>query len=113
MNEKEIQRFKNRLLALRDQVRGDISASIEAVEEETHPVGDNTNEPTEGLDKELILEHNEEEIYHAVNAALQRIDDGTFGKCVECGKTISKARLDAIPFTANCIDCERKIEAGT
>jgi DnaK suppressor protein len=110
MNETDIQRYKDRLLNLRDQVRGDIQASIDALAEEVHPVGEDTKEPSEGVDKELALEHNEEDIYNSVNAALQRIEAGMFGRCAECGKPIPKARLDAIPYAAYCVDCERAIE---
>lgn len=110
MTETDIQRFQQRLLTIRDQVRGDIQASIDAVAEEVHPVGEDTKEPSEGLDKELVLEGNEETIYHAVNEALQRIEAGTFGRCTGCGKTIPKARLDAIPYAEYCVDCERKSE---
>lgn len=110
MNATEVQQFKERLLNLRDQLRGDIQASIEAVADEVRPVGEDAQEPSEGLDKELVLESNEEEIYHAVNAALQRIEDGTFGRCMECGKRIPRTRLNAIPYAAYCIDCERRAE---
>lgn len=110
MNATEIQRFKDRLLNLRRQLRGDIQASIDAVAEEIRPVGEDTKEPSEGLDKELALERNEEEIYHAVNDALMRIEEGTFSRCVECGAQVPKARLDAIPYTAYCVECERSFE---
>lgn len=111
MKDDEIQQFKSLLLKLREQVRGDIESSIDAIAEEIRPVGDNTNEPSEGLDKELILEQNEEELYLKINKSLERIEAGTFGKCGDCGKTIPKARLQAIPYTAYCIDCERRIES--
>lgn len=110
MNESDVHQFKERLTSLRQQLRGDIQASIEAIAEEVRPVGEDAKEPSEGLDKELVLEQNEEQIYHAVNAALERIEQGTFGLCVECGTKIPKARLDAIPYTAYCIGCERTIE---
>jgi RNA polymerase-binding protein DksA len=112
MNATVIQHFSARLLKLRDQVRGDIQASIDAVAEEVHPVGEDTKEPIEGLDKELVLEHNEEDIYHAVNAALQRIEQGSFGRCTGCGKPIPKARLDAMPYAEYCVACERQIETA-
>ncbi|HEY0796573.1 MAG TPA: TraR/DksA family transcriptional regulator [Acidisarcina sp.] len=47
-----------------------------------------------------------------VNAALQRVADGTFGECVNCEKVIGPARLEALPWTPYCIDCQEKIEKG-
>jgi DnaK suppressor protein len=110
MKTTEIQRFKDRLLDLREQVRGDIQASIDAVAEEVRPVGEDAKESSEGLDKELVLERNAEEIYHATNAALRRIEKGIFGQCTGCGQPIPEARLEAIPFAALCVDCERRFE---
>lgn len=47
-----------------------------------------------------------------VDAALARLDEGTFGTCVRCGKPISAARLEALPWAAYCIDCQRIIDRG-
>jgi RNA polymerase-binding transcription factor DksA len=46
----------------------------------------------------------QEEI-RAINAALQRIEDGEYGFCQKCGAPISEARLDLLPFTPFCKDC--------
>jgi RNA polymerase-binding protein DksA len=43
-----------------------------------------------------------------VEAALRAIDDGTYGTCTSCGKPIGRERLEAIPWSATCIDCARK-----
>ncbi len=43
-----------------------------------------------------------------INAALQRIDDGTYGTCEVCGKPIAPERLEAIPWTRLCIDDQRR-----
>lgn len=43
-----------------------------------------------------------------VQAALQRFDDGTIGKCVNCGKPISPARLQALPYASMCMDCQQQ-----
>lgn len=43
--------------------------------------------------------------------ALDRIEKGTYGKCLNCGKEIDKKRLDAIPFTRYCIECQIEIES--
>src|SRR5689334_18718186 len=46
-----------------------------------------------------------QESLDAVEAALVRMDEGTYGTCVRCGKAISPARLEAMPSSARCIDC--------
>jgi RNA polymerase-binding protein DksA len=43
-----------------------------------------------------------------VEAALAKIDDGTYGTCEQCGKEIAPARLEAKPAARNCIDCASK-----
>jgi DnaK suppressor protein len=40
------------------------------------------------------------------------MDDGSYGTCVECGKSIASARLKAIPEVATCVLCQEKIERG-
>lgn len=110
MTQTERDRYRQKLLTLRNQVRQDIQSSIEAIVEEVHVPGEDNKEPSEGLDKELALEQNEEEIYDAINAALQRIDEGTFGNCTACGAAIAAERLEALPWTAYCVSCEQQIE---
>ena len=43
-----------------------------------------------------------------VQAALQRVEDGTYGTCVDCGRTISDARLEALPWTPYCVEDSEK-----
>ena len=45
-----------------------------------------------------------------VEAALARLDDGTFGACLRCGKPIAPGRLEALPWAAHCIDCQTAID---
>ncbi len=45
-----------------------------------------------------------------IDAAIDKIRDGTYGLCERCQKSIPMARLQAMPFTASCIDCQRKRE---
>jgi RNA polymerase-binding protein DksA len=45
-----------------------------------------------------------------VDAALQRLEAGTFGTCLRCGQPIAKARLEALPWAAHCIDCQSAID---
>lgn len=45
-----------------------------------------------------------------VNAALGRLRDGTFGRCLRCGEPIAAGRLDALPYTRYCVECAHKSE---
>lgn len=64
------------------------------------------------LDRELnfTLEENSEHVLAAIDAALVRLDEGTFGICQTCGNAISPERLEAIPYATQCIDCKRRDE---
>jgi len=47
-----------------------------------------------------------------VRAALDRLADGSFGECLQCGNTIGAKRLEALPWTPYCIQCQEKFENG-
>jgi hypothetical protein len=59
-------------------------------------------------DMNVTLLANEQYIVGEARAALARLNDGTFGKCKSCGKTIATARLEAIPYTRFCVECAAK-----
>ncbi|MDP8911136.1 MAG: TraR/DksA C4-type zinc finger protein [Actinomycetota bacterium] len=67
---------------------------------------------TETFDRELdyTLEENSEHVLAAIDAALERIDAGTFGVCERCGQPIAEERLEALPYATLCIDCKRAAE---
>ena len=54
----------------------------------------------------------EEDILTELDEALKRIEEGTYGECERCKKTIGKARLTALPFARHCIECKTKVETG-
>jgi RNA polymerase-binding transcription factor DksA len=66
----------------------------------------------ESADEEVALGMlgNEEGLLAECLAALDRIERGTFGKCLSCGKAIAKVRLDVAPYARNCIHCARETE---
>jgi DnaK suppressor protein len=53
----------------------------------------------------LSLMENEEDTLVAIEAALERIEEGTYGQCDECGVKIPKTRLNALPYTPHCVRC--------
>lgn len=50
-------------------------------------------------------------IYH-IDEALRRVNDGSYGKCVSCKKSINQARLQSVPHARMCIDCKSSEEDG-
>jgi RNA polymerase-binding protein DksA len=90
-----------------------------SLEDETEEIVSNSDNhlgdtATATLDREIdySLEENSEQVLRAIDGALQRIDEGTFGICETCGQSISEERLEAIPYATQCIDCRRKGERG-
>ncbi|MFL5950648.1 MAG: TraR/DksA C4-type zinc finger protein [Gaiellaceae bacterium] len=67
---------------------------------------------TETYDRELdySLEENSEHVLAEIDAALKRIDDGTYGICTNRGEQIPVERLEARPYATLCIDCQRERE---
>ena len=84
-----------------------------------HATGDVTDIPThradhdaEGVDSEIGTGHVQSQTLADVDAALKRIENGTYGQCISCGVQIAEERLEALPDTAFCIDCEREQETS-
>jgi DnaK suppressor protein len=57
--------------------------------------------------RDLALRDRSDQQLVLVDEALGRLDDGTFGMCVRCGQPIAPERLEALPWAARCIDCQR------
>ena len=57
--------------------------------------------------RDLALRDRDQQHLDAIDAALARIDSGTYGHCSACGGVIAPERLDALPWAALCIDCQR------
>jgi RNA polymerase-binding protein DksA len=117
----DTEHFKERLLAERARVqealdyiheenRGQLEDDREEIPSDNHP-GDAA---TSTFDRELdaTLEGNEERLLQAIDAALQRIENGTYGICRTCGQPIDPERLEALPWTTQDIDCKRREERG-
>jgi DnaK suppressor protein len=62
--------------------------------------------------RDLALRERAETQLALVDAALARLDDGTFGTCLNCGRPIAPGRLEALPWAAHCIDCQAAIDQG-
>lgn len=75
-----------------------------------HP-GDTASELQDADEQNALIEHSAQQRAE-VEAALARLDDGTYGTCVDCGKQIPDARLEVRPEAARCVEDQQKHEAA-
>jgi RNA polymerase-binding protein DksA len=61
-------------------------------------------------DRNQALIRNTRQVLLRVEAALQRLESGTYGKCERCGREIGVRRLEALPYATLCIDCQEAVE---
>jgi RNA polymerase-binding protein DksA len=95
------------LLAERDRLRADVGEAIVAPGQMTY--GSQAAAATQVFEqqRDLALRDRAIQQLDLVEAALARIEGGTFGTCTNCGKPIAAERLEALPWAAWCIDCQR------
>jgi DnaK suppressor protein len=106
-----IEQLKQRLLAREKELTEEISRfRNEARESPTAEVGDPADRAVSSGEKDIAFEETSlaADTLKQVRAALRRIDDGTYGKCVDCGRPIEPARLEAVPWAPYCLDDQQK-----
>lgn len=103
-----------RVAAERRRLLDDTSRSIEDVFDDGGAASHLGDSASHTLDREidLSIEDNADHLLSAIDAALARIDDGTYGVCQRCGNTIDLERLEALPYATQCIQCKRLEERG-
>jgi len=120
----DVEHFRGLLVTQREQIsralvaiHADASTSLEDATGELNSsslddhLGDLATE-THDREVEYGLEENGDEVVSEIDAALKRIDDGTYGVCASCGQSIGKERLEARPWATLCIDDQRRREHG-
>jgi DnaK suppressor protein len=108
----ERQRVEHALTTLREEHPGSLDDEVEEVAATADDHLANTASATLGREIDYTLGDNAEQVISEIDAALQRIEDGTYGVCASCGQVIAPARLEANPWASLCIDCKRKAEGG-
>jgi DnaK suppressor protein len=102
------------LIARRDALRRSISGDVESFRKASEPsgVGDQADAAVDLANEELTsqLAALESRELGQIEHALDRIGMGTYGSCEFCGGKIGASRLNALPYAASCIDCQRATE---
>ena len=115
MDKKRIETFKKRLEERQSILRRNVTRTAEdgrrADEEATQDIADRA---ASSYNKEFLFHqsNNERQLLQMVEAALSRIREGTFGQCISCCRDINPKRLEAVPWTRYCIECQEKLEQG-
>lgn len=109
--------FKEQLLAQRESLlaqlatlRGGSVGRAEASAEHFARAQDSEAQVNSARDLEFALDEHDNAELRMVNAALERIEAGTYGLCPDCGVEIPAARLHAAPEAQRCIACQEKVE---
>jgi DnaK suppressor protein len=124
MSEAELQHYRWRLLSLKKRYEGFLT---DLEEEALRPIGANADgglsevpvhpadlAPAEYEEEVTLgLLETEAQILTEINDALARIEQGSYGRCVECGQAISRRRLHAIPYARHCLRCARRVQEAT
>lgn len=117
MNTSQAAPFQQQLLALRAsllsqiaQQRGGAVSRAEAAAEQFGQSEDSPAQVTTERDLALAIDERELAELSLIDAALARIDAGTYGECTDCGVNIPAARLQASPEAPRCIACQEKVE---
>ncbi len=121
LNKKKLEGYKKLLLKIKDEMVKDINSMSKNPSGKGSDSGDVSGHvlhmadvATDMYDREfsLGLASNEREVLYRIEAALKRIEDGSYGFCSECDKAVLAARLKAIPYVETCLKCQEKIESG-
>ena len=121
MNRRELKRFKNLILKKKEVLIAELgyleSSSMNTTAKDQ--AGDLSaysfhmaDQGTDTMEREMAftLASREGRYLHHLNEALERIENGSYGKCRSCTDAISKARLEAVPHATQCIKCKNAEE---
>jgi len=91
-----------------DRTLGDSISEFSTYDNHPADVGTETFE----REKDYGLRENQKTTLDMVEDALRRLDEGSYGRCRRCGRSISEARLEALPWAAYCLRCQAALEEG-
>lgn len=106
----QLRQYHNQLLEMRERLFGEVNSLIETVVTDARPVGEHDQGVSESVDKDTTLTNREQRLRQEVLDALGRIEAGNYGLCELCGRAIDEARLEALPQTPYCVECEHARE---
>jgi DnaK suppressor protein len=115
MDKKKVKQYEARLIEQRNSLLGMVERTEDYGREADREVSqDPADKASNSYTKELLFSQstNERNTLKLIEEALNRIAEGEYGECINCGEEIQPKRLDAIPWTPHCIRCQELLEQG-
>lgn len=112
MNERQKSYFRTKLLTWKSEIIDETRETLNGLHEESEQHADSADRATSETDRALILRARDRQrkLINKIDAALARIEDGTYGYCEETGEAIGLKRLDARPIATLSLEAQERHE---
>ena len=113
MNETKLASFRTKLEEIRFAIAVEVQGKYKSSKDHlTEQVSDIADDAVQSYDRQLMMGLGEKEFekMRLVEEAIEKLDEGQYGICLECEELISEERLTVIPFASYCVDCLELIE---
>ena len=113
MNETKIASFRTKLEEIRFAIVGEVQEKYKSPQDRlTEQVANIADDAVQSYERQLMMGLGEKEFekLRLVEEAIEKLDGGQYGICLECEELISEERLTVIPFASHCVDCLEIIE---
>jgi DnaK suppressor protein len=115
MDKKKLEQFKKKLEERQQTLRRNVyRTEQDGRQSDEDSAQDIADRAASSYNKEFLFHqsNSERQLLQMVEGALERMRQGTFGECIACGREINPKRLEAVPWTRHCIECQEKLEQG-
>ena len=115
MDKRKAKTYQEKLTERRVALVGQVQAAeAYSRERDAEATQDPADMAANAYTKELLMSMstNDRQLLDSIDAALGRIAEGEYGKCINCGEPILEKRLEAVPWARHCIRCQDLIERG-
>ncbi|HEY0078567.1 MAG TPA: TraR/DksA family transcriptional regulator [Pyrinomonadaceae bacterium] len=115
MDKRKLKSYRDRLLERREGLFSQVTeAELSSRERDAEATQDPADMAANAYTKELLISMsaNDRRLLELIDEALQRVEKGEYGECVNCGEPVQEKRLDAVPWARYCLRCQDLQERG-
>jgi DnaK suppressor protein len=115
MDKRKTKTYRDKLLSRREGLVGQVQeAEAYSRQRDVEATQDPADMAANAYTKELMvsMSANDRQLLQLIDDALERMEDGAYGKCIHCGDPIQEKRLKAVPWARHCLRCQDLNERG-